>query len=134
MHAKSVKSKVVTVLLVGFIVVGTFAGGWFSSKFFYSNPTELTSFQIVSFGPSEVQRDKGFNIQPDGTSAIWVKISRPADARAQIILAGRRLDSDVTSDTITAKVPPELYSKSGSFDLKIVEPNGVSEPVSWKVK
>lgn len=132
--ANPVKSKVVTVLLVGFVAVGIFASGWFGAKFFYRNPPELTSLQIVSFGPSAVHRDEGFNIQPDGASAIWVNISRPADARAQIVLAGRPLVSVLTSTTITAKVPPELYSKSGSFNLKIVEPSGVSEPVTWEVK
>lgn len=79
--------------------------------------------RIVDFGPRQVEHGHGFNIQPNGSSAMWVHVSRPAAAEVDVVLGGRMLKGDVRGDLITTQVPGDLYSRPGNLTLFILEEN-----------
>lgn len=90
----------------------------------------VVPLRIVDYGPQWVQRGRAFNVQPDGVSALWVKLSRPVDTSVtRVMLAGKQLVTTTQGATITAVVPLELISTSGRLKLSVMtrEPSG--EPV-----
>lgn len=90
----------------------------------------IVPLRIADYGPQWAHRGKAFNVQPDGVSALWVKLSRPVDTSAtHVILAGKQLVTTSQGATITAVVPLELISAPGRLKLSVMtrEPSG--EPV-----
>ena len=73
--------------------------------------------KIVAFGPNPVVHAQPFNQQPNGESAIWVKLDRPAAQDSVLVLAGEQLATVVSGDLLTAAVPTNLFSSSGSLQL-----------------
>ena len=104
------------------------------------SPTIAASLdlRIVSYGPVSVAHGVGFNTQPDGASAIWVRLSRAAAPDAEIHLGTKRLVSVVAGDLVTAEVPKRIFAASGSFDLLVVEQvrgrPSASKAVQWQVR
>jgi len=81
-----------------------------------------SDLRIVSFGPDVIQAGIDFNLQPNGQSAIWLKVSRPLGADAAILLAGHPLVSAPNGNTITAFVPRRFYTNPGKLTLAVGEP------------
>lgn len=77
------------------------------------------SVRIVGFGPTPVEHGKPFNVQPDGSSAIWVRADKPVDARDVLVLDGHPLPTVITGDLLTAVVPSALTSSPGPKPLSI---------------
>jgi hypothetical protein len=84
----------------------------------------LGSVAIVAFGPTQVTRDTPFNVQPDGASAIWLRVDRYPDPATKISLAGAVLDTVVQGDLLTAPVPGPLTAHPGRIPLLLVGPDG----------
>ena len=79
---------------------------------------------IVAFGPSPVTADTPFNVQPNGASAIWVRVDRYPEPGVQISLNGTVLPTELMGDVVTALVPGELTAHPGSAPLLLVGPDG----------
>jgi hypothetical protein len=93
---------------------------------------------IVAFGPTPVTHGQPFNVQPNGQSAIWVRLDRPADPNDALQIGGKDLSTAVGGDLLTALVPSSLVAQQGSLPLlvKMVR-NGrvrLSEPVAFVVQ
>ena len=93
---------------------------------------------VVSYGPTSVTPGVDFNTQPDGSSAIWVRLSRPVAPDSEIHLGIDRLASVAVGDLVTAKVPDRIFAASGNLGLRVVEHIGgrlsTSEAVPWQVR
>ncbi|WP_428534660.1 acyltransferase family protein [Rhodopila sp.] len=94
--------------------------------------------RVVSYGPASVTQGVDFNTQPDGSSAIWVRLSRPVAPTSEIHLGTDRLPSVAVGDLVTAKVPDRIFAAAGNLDLRVVEQVGgrlyASEAVPWEVR
>jgi hypothetical protein len=94
--------------------------------------------KIVAFGPSPVLHAQPFNLQPNGESAIWVKLDRPAAQDFFLVLEGSRLATFVSGDVLTAAVPSKLFSNPGSLQLLVEAVRNArkaqSKPVSFEVQ
>ena len=77
--------------------------------------------KIMGFGPKIVKAGQPFHKQPDGTSAMWVKINGDIDKSAVISLGGVPLKTVVKGDLATALVPAPLYAKPGSYPILLNE-------------
>ncbi len=75
---------------------------------------------IKDFGPKETRAGMGFNIQPDGASAVWVNADNITDATA-IMWDDRKLPTFRGIGVITAPVPKELYAKPGQYRIYLLE-------------
>lgn len=57
---------------------------------------------IAAWGPTRTRKGVGFNVQPGGESAFWVKTTTPAPATARLLLGGVPLRTTVRHDAVTA--------------------------------
>jgi hypothetical protein len=76
---------------------------------------------IEAFGPEEVVARKPFNVQPDGSSAMWVRLSSSVNARSSIVFRNFRLKTVVSGNLLTAVVPNELFAQPGAADIYVVD-------------
>jgi hypothetical protein len=84
-------------------------------------PTRLES--VVSYGPEKTALGVPFNQQPNGESALWMKLSAPARAGATIMFDDRPLNTVVDGTAVSALVPGELLRVQGRHWLKVVNSN-----------
>src|SRR5262245_5818046 len=89
---------------------------------------------IVGFGPNPVVRGQPFNVQPDETSAIWVRTSCRPTPGSRIRLGNTVLETTVRGTLLTARVPAAITEQAGVIDLVVVGPDGVqSRPAAFCV-
>jgi GT2 family glycosyltransferase len=106
--------------------------GW--SRGFFHVPGDAP-IEIVAFGPNPVRCGEPFEVQPDGSSALWVRTARRPAPGWRIRLGGATLPTVVRNTVLTTKVPPELTSAPGGLELVIVASDGTprSAPVTFDV-
>ena len=78
---------------------------------------------IKKFGPTKTMAGQGFNIQPDGVSAMWVKAANVTDTTV-IVWGDRRIPTfrdPKDSDIITAPITKELYAKPGQYQIYLLD-------------
>lgn len=97
-----------------------------------------TDVKIVGFGPSPVVHGQPFNVQPNGDSAIWVRVDKPADPKGVLVLDGQPLKTMVNKDLLTAVVPVSVIATPGPKPLLVEFDSGSqkiqSPAVSFIVK
>ena len=92
-----------------------------SASFWMPHPEPVA---IVAFGPSPVTANASFNVQPNGASAIWLRVDRHPGPGVQISLNGTVLPAELVGDVVTALVPGALTARPGSVPLLLVGPDG----------
>jgi len=80
-----------------------------------------SSIAITSWGPNTTQAGVAFNVQPDGSAALWVDVDQELDGNAYLSLNGFKLKSSVSGKLITAGVPAVLYAQPGTYPLNVVD-------------
>ena len=87
----------------------------------YSDASAIGKIKILEIGPSKVKAGIGFNLQPNGKSAIWVKTENATKDTA-IFWADSKLQTTYsTPNLLTAFVPDKLFSKPGKFKIYLVD-------------
>jgi hypothetical protein len=103
-----------------------------------SSTLPMLPARIVSFGPNPVDHGRPFNQQPNGQSAIWVKLDRQADPDFVLAVDGLPLTTHVEGGTLTAAMPSQFFEKPGKHLLRVQVARGgkvgMSPPVSFVVK
>jgi peptidoglycan/LPS O-acetylase OafA/YrhL len=94
-------------------------------------PVHTMISKIVDFGPHEASAKAGFSVQPDGSSALWVRTDVAVPRDTAVVFKGRRLQTmvDAAGLTLTAEVSGELIRKPGDKQiyLRSVAPDGILE-------
>lgn len=82
---------------------------------------EAMSSHIVAWGPSSAKIGHGFNIQPDGSWAIWIKLDGEVPPDSTIMLDGHQLKTTIMGDrkTLTAAVPKWLIRHPGNKRIEV---------------
>lgn len=87
----------------------------------YSGTFASGKIKILEIGPSKVKAGVGFNLQPNGKSAMWVKTEN-ATKDTVIYWANSKLQTSYsTPNLLTAFVPNELFSKPGMFKIYLLD-------------
>jgi hypothetical protein len=82
---------------------------------------EAPPLKIVKVGPAPIKAGQDFNVQPDGTSAIWLETEN-ATKTTVVVWGETELRSAFGSpNSVTASVPKELYSKPGQFQISLLD-------------
>ncbi len=81
----------------------------------------LRRVEIVDWGPKTARAGEAFNRQPNGQSALWLRLDSDAIGSATIRLDGRELTTFTQGVTATALVPPELLSEPRPLSLQLVD-------------
>ena len=84
---------------------------------------------VADFGPRETSAGQGFNLQPDGNSALSIALKPPTATNAplpeEVVLTwdGQTLATayDQAHLVISAAIPPNLYKMPGDHDLEIID-------------
>ena len=92
-------------------------------------------YVIEEFGPNPVRAATPFNVQPDGSSSIWARLSRPAEPGLSLKLGGDVLESAREGNLLTARVPAHLTDRAERKPLAVVAPGGKarSRPVLLEI-
>lgn len=89
-------------------------------------PASSSPLSVVDWGPRDTRQGVPANPQPDGASAIWIRVKGIAnDSRTVVKYDGRLAVSAVVQpDLVTAPVPKELIDRAGEYAVTIEEPSG----------
>lgn len=82
---------------------------------------------VVAYGPDKVTAGERFNVQPNGQSAVWLKLSKDAPTHSFIVFRGQKLDSSVMGPVVTAIVPDELFQQPGAAEMYVLNEGVVRE-------
>ncbi len=63
----------------------------------------------LQWGPKRFEAGKGFNVQVNGNSALWIKISDP-DARYSVAVGDHILPTFFSGDVVSAQMTPLVFS------------------------
>jgi hypothetical protein len=108
------------------------------ARFHGDCPVDLAAIRpvIQKMYPSETAAGKGFNVQPDGNSAISIACRNGTPSSA-IVWAGTVLDSAYGGpNSVTAEVPARLFGKPGHYAIEIWDKDSglKSAPADFEVK
>jgi len=85
--------------------------------------------KIVSWGPKKTKKLTAFNIQKDGSSALWIKTECPS-LDVKVILGGVELPTAIKRDIVTARVDDLSILKSSGPAEVILSSKSADEQVS----
>jgi len=89
------------------------------------NNQAANQIKIENWGPRETPEGTKFNIQPDGRSAMWVKVKGVSmHPKTHVLFGGNEIsdqDIAVQAESVTFFVRDELIQKSGSYEVAIIE-------------
>jgi hypothetical protein len=92
-------------------------------------------FEIEDFGPRRVSAGRIFNAQPNGSSAVWVRLSREAEPGLRLRLGDTLLETARKGPLLTASVPASVTECPGERPLAVVGPAGKERcrPVQFRI-
>jgi hypothetical protein len=98
-------------------------------------PTRTRVETVVEYGPNGTAAGVPFNVQPDGRSALWMRVSGEFGLSAVIQFDDKPLQTAVSDKLLTAIVPSDLLASPGRHWLRIVDAgyNAVTKPVPFDV-
>lgn len=81
--------------------------------------------KVENWGPRETPEGTKFNIQPNGLSAMWVKVKGVSrHPKTNVSFGGNMIEGSdlaVQDEAVTFIVRDELIRKSGSYEVAIIE-------------
>jgi hypothetical protein len=93
------------------------------------------ALQITSWGPDRTKTGVAFNSQPDGSSALWVRLNRTlSGGTVSVDFNGHPLAAVVQGELVTVSVPTSLYATPGTYALHVTVKQGAATVQSNDVK
>ena len=100
-----------------------------------NDPASHGSLKITQWGPQETAAGTAFNAQPDGSSALWIRVDQSLDGTdSAVTMDGAALHSSISGQLITAGVPASFYAASGVHNVAVVMKKGAEEVRSDNVQ
>ncbi len=75
---------------------------------------------IKDFGPKKTKAAQGFNVQPDGTSALWIQAANTTESTI-IVWGDRQVRTFKEPYGLSAPIQKELYDKPGSYNIYLLD-------------
>ena len=77
---------------------------------------------LQEFGPSEIVAGEKFNVQPDGSSAMWIH-AKNATPSTVVVIGDHEMPAAVYEDNLNVStgVPPDLISKPGTYSIYLLD-------------
>jgi hypothetical protein len=85
-------------------------------------PAAEKHLTIKDFGPRETKAGEGFNLQPNGVSALWFSTEN-ATLTTVVVFNETTLPSSIQNDgkLVTAGVPKALFGKAGESPVYLLD-------------
>ena len=90
----------------------------------YEWPLHLPELPLVieNFGPTETVAGQGFNIQPNGDSAMWLMADNPS-AELVLVFGEKELPTVAgAGNVVAAAIPPKLLAQPGVIQVRLLDP------------
>ena len=103
------------------IAVHLFILSAFVIYFFIVNEDHVLRIEKIS--PPKTKVGQGFNIQPQGTSIIWIETEGLSNDSTVVVWGETKLDTIVHLErqVVTACIPNELFSIPGDFEIYLID-------------
>lgn len=90
---------------------------------------------ILDYGPKQASLREGFNLQPNGRSAMWQLASAKPPDRCQISFDGELLDTTISNCLVTATIPQPLLELPGVVKINLVDDAGrmIADEVEFSI-
>ena len=89
------------------------------------NIQAANQINIESWGPQNTPEKTKFNIQPNGSSAVWVKVKGVSrHPKTYVTFGGKEIsgiDLAVQDEAVTFIVGDKLIQQSGHYEVAIIE-------------
>jgi hypothetical protein len=86
---------------------------------------DLKEVKVENWGPQETPEGTKFNIQPNGLSAMWVKVKGVSrHPKTHVLFGGNEIsgeDISVQDEAVNFIVRDELFSTPGQYEVAIIE-------------
>ena len=122
-QASGPRLKKLVPIAVGCALAILIGGGLYDPKPVNAREVPGQLRTIQAFGPTTIVAGKPFNIQPGGSSAMWVRLPSPAGAGNSIVFRNHKLKTVAVGDLLTATVPAELFANPGEAEIYVVDEN-----------
>jgi hypothetical protein len=76
---------------------------------------------VVAYGPATITARTPFNVQRDGSSAIWIETNPTTVGEVYIVINGTRLPVHHRDNVVAATVPSRLFDKPGIYKMYVLE-------------
>lgn len=94
-----------------------------------------SNLKITSWGPESTKAGVVFNAQPNGGSALWIRLNQSLDGyEAAVELNATLLQGNISGNLVTAGVPAALYAQPGTYSLRVIARRGARTEQSNDVK
>lgn len=103
---------------LGIVIAACIGARWMTLRWDFV-PVVKMQARIVDFGPHDSRAGAPINRQADGSSALWIKTEGHAPDGTAVIMAGRRLPSQVGASLITAKVDARILATPGEKPISL---------------
>jgi FkbM family methyltransferase len=83
--------------------------------------------RVFDWGPRQATIGQGVNLQPDGSSAMWIRAENVSPLGEVLVYFGDRPASypaTVRPDLVTTEIPREVIDRAGNHDVCIREASG----------
>lgn len=86
----------------------------------------LPDVVIKDWGAKETKKGQAVNLQPDGSSALWVRASNVSKLGDVLFEFGahRAAPATLNDDLITSEIPKIVIQTSGKYQVRILESSG----------
>ncbi|MDD0809545.1 acyltransferase [Curvibacter sp. RS43] len=112
------RHRTLTVFLVSLLAVCL--GARWASNAWDMAPLQAMPTQLIDFGPRESRAGVPFNQQPNGRSALWIKIEgAPPPEGSVVVMDGKRLSTQISPGMVTAEVPKSVLWSTGDKSIYI---------------
>lgn len=89
--------------------------------FLFAGCQKSSELILKEIGPSKTKVGQVFNVQPDGSAAMWA-ITENATENTVIMWGDKKLITALkSSKVVTAVVPKELYAKAGEYQIFLMD-------------
>ncbi|SKC81921.1 Peptidoglycan/LPS O-acetylase OafA/YrhL, contains acyltransferase and SGNH-hydrolase domains [Burkholderia sp. CF099] len=82
-------------------------------------PVVEMSARIKAFGPDQAKAGVPLNVQPDGTSAMWIALDSMPEQGATVVFSNQRLVTATGTNLVTATVDNSLVGHAGDKPIYV---------------
>lgn len=80
---------------------------------------------ITSWGPDHTKAGTAFNVQPDGSASLWIRVNRSLEGyEAAVDFNGTLLQGNISGNLVTAGIPADLYATPGKYTVQLLARKG----------
>ncbi len=134
-HAQFLPIKGLGYAVVSFSVLGIVGGMVIFFREYVEDCFSSKPITIEAYDPAVLRSGDTFNVQPNGESCLWMKLSKHAPEGTKIRIGSSLLETFTRGRFIFAFLPRSLLSSAGKREILLVDSQNtdITTPVSFEI-